>query len=165
MSTLRHVFREKIITPCDNFEKTVLSKTSALLFCKGQNVTKIKFIFNLFAENGKFTKTQNFSEFQFAWYLSASYVILAIRVDLGGNYADFSTLENDTIKGLLDACQNKDCEHLVEVVDKKYFGEDGSKEYFIEDFKQLFARPSKEDSLGFILTSKGIRWMLEKNNV
>lgn len=43
MSTLRHVFRKQIITSCDNFEKTILSKTSALLFCKAD---VLYFLFN-----------------------------------------------------------------------------------------------------------------------
>lgn len=43
MSTLRHVFRKQIITSCDNSGKTVLSKMSALLFCKAD---KSNFLFN-----------------------------------------------------------------------------------------------------------------------
>ena len=136
-----------------------------LLFCKGSNISKIKFLFDLFSVDGKFTNTSEFTEFQYSLYLAASYVILAIRVDLSGNYSDFQSMNTQEIKKLLDACENKDCKHLVEVINNKYFNEDGAKEYFIEDFKGLFSNSSKDQCFGFILTSAGIRYLLEQNNV
>lgn len=136
-----------------------------LLFCKGENIEKINFLFQLFATESKFTKTSEFSEFQYAIYLLASYCMLAVRVELAGSSDDFPSLEKDKIKQLLDACENKDCKNLVEVTDKRFFGDEGNKEYFLEDFKGLFQKANKEENLGFILTSKGIRYLLEKNNV
>lgn len=135
------------------------------LFCKGQNITKIKFLFDLFAKDAKFSKTSEFTDFQYAIYLAASYVMLAVRVDLVGATDDFQAMEKSKIKELLDACQERDCSNLVNVTDNRFFGEDGKKEYFIEDFKSLFTIAAKEESLGFILTSRGIRYLLEKNNV
>lgn len=137
----------------------------AFLFGKGMNVTKIKFLFELFAKEGKFTKSKEFSDFQYAMYLGASFTMLSVRVDLSNSSDEFPAIDKAELKKLLDACQEKDCKNLVDVIDKKFFGEDGKKEYFFEDFKNLFTHSVKEESLGFILSARGIRYLLEKNNV
>lgn len=166
MIKLYKKLNDKIKRGNENF---VFAKEHALipglLFCKSDNNTKIKFLFDLFSENSKFVKTSDFSDFQYAIYLAASYVILAIRVDLSGNYNEFVELDNNRIKTLLDACQEKDCKHLVEVIDSKFFTAEGTTEYYLQDFKGLFMKSNKDENFGFILTTKGIRHFLELNNV
>ena len=151
-------------------EGFVFKKWHALLFgfvyCKGENVSKIKFLFNLFAEESKFGKSSDFSDFQEALYLTCSYCTIAVRVELVESYSeDFPAVPQDELKKLLDACQQKDCQNLVTVTDNRFFGEDGRKEYFVEEFKTLFNKSNKEECLGFILSAKGIRYLMEKNNV
>lgn len=159
-------FTDKLKKEDENF---AFKKWHALLFgwlyCKGNNITKIKFLFDLFANEAKFAKNSDFTVFQKALYLLASYTLLTVRaMDINGT-DDFPNMDNAKIKELLDACQQKDCDNLVQVTDNRFFGEDGSKTYFIEDFKTLFTKANKEESLAFILSAKGVRYLLEKNNV
>ena len=113
--------------------------TLGLVYCKGDNISKIKFLFNLFANESKFGKSPEFTEFQEALYLICSYVSIAVRVDLAELYRqEFPPISTEDLKKLLDPCQHKDCKNLVQVIDNRIFGEDGSKSYFIEEFKILF---------------------------
>lgn len=138
----------------------------AFLYCKGQNITRAKFVYDLFAKDGKFGKSEDFSAFQYALYLTASFAALSTRTGMSESYEeDFPKLEKEKIKELLDACQEKDCKNLVTVIDNKFFGEDGSISYPFEDFIKLIKKSDKDESLGFILSSKGIRYFLEKYNV
>ena len=141
--------------------------TLGFVYCKGDNISKIKFLFNLFAdEESKLCKCSEFSEFQEALYLLCSYVAIAVRVDLAELYREeFISIPKEDLKKLLDPCQHKDCQHLVEVTDNRFFGVDGRKKYTIEEFKTVFSLSNKEECFGFILTSRGVRYLLEQNNV
>ena len=66
------------------------------------------------------------------------------------------------MKKLLDSSELKDSEHLVGVTNNLLFPTEG-KQYSYEEFKRIFEKG--ESSLGWLISAKGVRAMLEKNNV
>ena len=135
-----------------------------LLYCIGSSYAKTKALFNLFQENGELKKSEKFSDFLLALFIIPSYGMASARNKLG-KFNEIGILEKEKLKELLDTSELKDCQHLVEVVNKLIFGEDLSLSYNYESFKAKFTVDDKEKSLAFLLSPSGIRYMLQKNNV
>ena len=135
-----------------------------ILYCIGPNYVKIKSIYNLFKENDEIKSSKNFSEFLLALFIIASYGMASARNKLV-KFSEIGEMDTSKFKELLDSSELKDCQHLVEVVNKLIFGEDLSKSYNYQDFKMRFADDNKETSLAFLLSPSGVRYMLQKNNV
>lgn len=132
------------------------------LYCAGQFVQKCKLLFELFSNNGKLMQTESLSEFMLSLFLIASYCMLSARNKLA-TYEDIGEIDKETMKTILGNCELKDCENVLTVVNAALFEKD-KKEYTFTEFKELF-NDNEQTSLGWILSSQGIRSMLQKNNV
>lgn len=132
-----------------------------IVYCSGMNVAKIKIMYDLFSENGKFGKTEKWSRFCLALFLLPSYAMLSARNKLA-SYEEVGEFPKDVLKKLFDASELKDSMNLVNVLNKQLFGED-NRTYTYDHFKSLFKKG--ENSIGWMLTAKGIRKKLEENNV
>ena len=133
-----------------------------LLYCVGTNVSKIRILFDLFSDGGRLGKSSNLHEFLIALFLIPSYCMLYSSNKLSGR-EDLGEFPKETMKQLLDCCELKDSVNLVTVTEKMLFPIDG-KSYSYEEFKALFELKT-DASLGWLISPKGIRHMLEKNNV
>lgn len=131
-----------------------------LIYCSGSNVSKVRFLFNLFQENDSLAPSEEFKDFLLSLFLIPSYSLLYSRNKLASQ-SEIGEFPKDKMKELLDCCELKDSVNLVEVACKEIFISEQGIRY--SQFKELFER--KESSLGWILTAKGIRENLEKNNV
>lgn len=132
-----------------------------LLYCSGSNISKIRFLFDLFSESQKFSKSEALKSFLLGLYIIPAYCMIFARNKIGTKFSEIGEFDKATLKGLLDACELKDSIHLVDVTLESVFPFDQGMNY--EQFKHLFAR--KEESVGWLLTAKGVRALLEKNNV
>lgn len=135
-----------------------------LLYCIGPNYVKTKALFNIFQVNGELKSSENFTDFLLSLFIIPSYGMASARNKLG-KFNEIGVIEKDKLKELLDSSELKDCQHLVEVVNKLIFGNDLSLSYNYESFKAKFTVNNKDESLAFMLSPSGIRYMLQKNNV
>lgn len=135
-----------------------------ILYCNGYNFIKIKAIYNIFQQDDALKSSKNFSDFLLSLFIVASYGMVSARNKLK-KYDEIGDIENEKLKELLETSELKDCQHLVEVVNKLIFGEDLSKSYNYEEFKKRFKDKNKGTSLAFLLSPPGVRFMLQKNNV
>ena len=149
-------------------KNTIIKKKFAiaygLLYCIGPNYAKIKAIYNIFQQDDVLTSSQNFSDFLLALFLIPSYCMASARNKLV-KFSEIGDIEKSKLKELLDSSELKDCQHLVEVVNKMIFGNDLARSYNYQDFKIQFADTNKDTSLAFLLSPSGIRYMLQQNNV
>ena len=116
-----------------------------VLFCNGKNISKIKNIFEIFKNkttNNLEKNSNEFNDFILTLCLIPAYCTIYSR------------------NKLLDASELKDSVNLCKIVCEKIF-ENENVNY--EKWENLFV--DEENGIGFILSPKGIRNMLEKNNV
>ena len=135
-----------------------------ILYCKGHNYIKTKALFNIFQQNGEFKSSQKFNQFLLALFITASYGMVNAR-NKSSKFSEVGAIDKTILKELINSSELKDCENLVKVTNNLMFGEDLSKSYKYEDFKMKFSNENSENSFGFLLSSSGVRYMLEKNNV
>ena len=65
---------------------------------------------------------------------------------------------------MLNTCELKDSMHLVDVtIDTMFKGNEGGIDY--ETFKTKLQLQEKENGLGYLFSAKGVRKLLEANNV
>jgi hypothetical protein len=153
----------------ENADKNTIVKKGdviayGILYCAGANYVKTRALFNLFEENGEVKKSDAFSDFLLALFLTASYCMASARNKLK-KFNEIGPLEKDKLKELLEVSELKDCQNLVDVTNKLFFGEDLSLSLNYTNFKAKFADDDKNTSLAFILSPSGVRFMLKKNNV
>ena len=153
----------------ENADKNTIVKKGdviayGILYCAGANYVKTRALFNLFEENGEVKKSDAFSDFLLALFLTASYCMASARNKLK-KFNEIGPLEKDKLKELLEVSELKDCQNLVDVTNKLFFGEDLSLSLNYTNFKAKFADDDKNTSLAFILSPSGVRFMIKKNNV
>ena len=153
----------------ENADKNTIVKKGdviayGILYCAGANYVKTRALFNLFEENGEVKKSDAFSDFLLALFLTASYCMASARNKLK-KFNEIGPLEKDKLKELLEVSELKDCQNLEDVTNKLFFGEDLSLSLNYTNFKAKFADDDKNTSLAFILSPSGVRFMLKKNNV
>ena len=153
----------------ENADKNTIVKKGdviayGILYCAGANYVKTRALFNLFEENGEVKKSDAFSDFLLALFLTASYCMASARNKLK-KFNEIGPLEKDKLKELLEVSELKDCQNLVDVTNKLFFGEDLSLSLNYTNFKAKFADDDKNTSLAFLLSPSGVRFMLKKNNV
>ena len=133
-----------------------------MLFCLSTNIGKIKLLFDLFAnEEKKFTKSEELNEFLLTMFICSSYALVNSLYKLGKNHDDINKLSNEEMAQLLNASELKDIQNLLSKFNESFFEDKESLTY--DEFKNKFK--NKENGFGWIFSSKGIRFMLEKNNV
>lgn len=153
----------------DNADKNTIVKKGdviayGILYCTGPNYAKTRALFNLFQDKGEVKKSDAFSDFLLALFIIASYGMASARNKLK-KFNEIGGLEKEKLKELLAVSELKDCQYLVEVTNKLFFGENLSLSLNYANFKDKFADEDKKTSLAFILSPSGIRYMLQKYNV
>jgi hypothetical protein len=129
-----------------------------MVYCQSDTWTKINFIFDTFCnENNKLEASINFKTFLFVLILISSFASIICIQDLSNTYKDD-----------LQALTQEDFIHVLEVFDvndivriqtnfcQDFFGESGILSYLEYNEKIL------NNGFDWILTSAGIRYMLEK---
>ena len=152
----------------ENADKnTIVTKVHAIaygiLYCCGQNSTKVKTLFKLFQEDGKVKQNEMLDQFLLALAIIPSYGMASARQKLAKN-EEIGTITKEELTKLVNFSELKDCVNLVGIMNINLFGENKSDSLAYDQFKQKFDSESR-NSVNFMLTPKGIRYMLIQNNI
>ena len=135
-----------------------------LLYCAGANYIKIRALFNLFKKDDQLKPSDKFGEFLLSIFIISSYGMVSARNKLS-KFDEVGEIEKDKLKELIGTSELKDCQNMVEVTKKMLFGQDLSVGLSYQNFKDKFEVNDKDNSLAFLLTSSGVRYMIQKNNL
>ena len=135
-----------------------------LLYCAGANYIKIRALFNLFKKDDQLKPSDKFDEFILSLFIISSYGMVSARNKLS-KFEEVGEIEKDKLKELIGTSELKDCQNMVEVTKKMLFGQDLSVGLSYQNFKDKFEVNDKDNSLAFLLTSSGVRYMIQKNNL
>ena len=135
-----------------------------LLFCRGQNISKVKLFFDLFKdENEKFVKSDNLNDYLITTFFISSYCLLYVRSTLNLPLKSLPKIDNNLAHNLLNSngLTQKNCENLL-----KYFNDNFFDKEFLswDEFKTKF-NYNQINSFSWIFTTKGIRNKLEDKNL
>ena len=134
-----------------------------LLYCRGQNISKVKLFFDLFKnEEEKFVKSDNLDNYLIGIFFLASYSLLSTRTLINMPLQGLPKIEQNLACNLLNGngLAQKNCENLLKYFNKEFF----NKESFTwEEFKNKFGY--NDDSFSWIFSTKGIRSKLEDKNI
>jgi len=133
------------------------------ILCSCKNIQKIKILFNLFRNENILFYNEEFKNFLLCLFLISSYCMIYSRNKICNNYyQEIKGINFYSLKNFFDFNELNECYILVEYTLEKIFDFDLGKHLYYNDFKQLFN--SDKESLGWILSSKGIRYQLKKIN-
>jgi hypothetical protein len=136
-----------------------------VLYCNGTNISKIKNIFEIFknkSSNNIEKDSKEFNDFILSLCLIPAYCTIYSRNKLGNYTKELGEIQTDLLKKILDKSELKDSVNLYNIIINRMFPEN-KKEIDVYVWKSLFE--NKENGIGFILNPKGIRNMIELNNV
>ena len=133
-----------------------------LLYCRGQNISKVKLFFDLFKnDEEKYVKSENLDSYLIGIFFMASYSLLSVRTTINMPLQDLPKIQNNLAYDLLNrnGLSQKNSENLLKYFNKTFF----DKESFTwKEFKNKFGY--KKDSFSWIFSTKGIRSKLEDKN-
>lgn len=133
-----------------------------LLYCTGSNVSKARIFFNLFKEGDKMTNSEELKDFLLALFLIPAYCMLFVRYKFAKN-PEIGEFTKEEMQTVLNTCELKDSMHLVDVtIDTMFKGNESGIDY--EKFKAKLQEDEK-NGLGYLFSAKGVRRLLEINNV
>lgn len=132
-----------------------------LLYCNSRNVAKIKVFYDLFAKDGKLAPSKKLDDFVVSMFILSSYSLLSATKKLGLQYDFIGEIQDEDIKNCLNYSELKDSTSLLQIFNEKFF--ESNKEMTFSEVKCLFT--DKNDGLGWLFNTKGIRYMQEKYNV
>ena len=124
-----------------------------VFFCVSNIIGKVKLIFDLFKnEANKFTKSEELNLYLITSFITCSYCLVNAKYK-------FDRKNTDDLKDRLNVSELKDSKNLVKVFNEKFFDKE---ELSWEEFKEKF---KKDGGFQWLLSAKGIRKLLEENNV
>ena len=124
-----------------------------VIFCVSNVIGKVKLIFDLFKnEANKFTKSEELNLYLITSFITCSYCLVNAKYQ-------FDRKNTDDLKDRLNVSELKDSKNLVKVFNEKFFDKE---ELSWEEFKEKF---KKDGGFQWLLSAKGIRKLLEENNV
>ena len=135
-----------------------------LLFCRGQNISKVKLFFDLFKdENEHFGKSDILDNYLISLFIISSYCLLSIRMTINNPGKELPKIENNLAYNLLNSngLAQKNCENLLKYFNDKFFEKEN---YTWDEFKKKF-NENKNESFSWIFSTKGIRSKLEDKNI
>jgi hypothetical protein len=135
-----------------------------LLFCRGQNISKVKLFFDLFKdENERFGKSDILDNYLISLFIISSYCLLSIRMTINNPGKELPKIENNLAYNLLNSngLAQKNCENLLKYFNDKFFEKEN---YTWDEFKKKF-NENKNESFSWIFSTKGIRSKLEDKNI
>ena len=134
-----------------------------LLFCRGQNISKIKLFFDLFkGEDGNFVKSENLDNYLISIFFIASYCLLSVRISLNCPQQNLEKIGNNLAHDLLNGngLTQQNCESLLAYFNKNFFDKE---KLTWDEFKKKFG--NKKQSFSWIFSTRGIRSKLEDKNL
>ena len=130
-----------------------------LLFCRGQNISKVKLFFDLFkGENEHFVKSENLDNYLISIFFISSYCLLSVRSSLNCPEQNLAKIGNNLAHDLLNGngLAQKNCESLLKYFNKNFFDKE---KLTWDEFKKKFG--NKKQSFSWIFSTRGIRSKLE----
>ena len=135
-----------------------------ILFCVGANYVKIRALFNLFKKDEILKDSEKLDEFLLSLFIIAGYGMANARNKLS-KFDEIGRIENEKFKELINTSELKDSQNMVQITKKMLFGQDLSVSLNYQNFKDKFELNDKDNSLAFLLSPSGCRYMQQKNNV
>ena len=135
-----------------------------LLFCRGQNISKVKLFFDLFKdENENFVKSDNLNDYLMTIFFISSYCLLDVRSKINMPLKNLPKIENNLAYNLLNGngLAQKDCENLLKYFNDNFFDKES---FSWDEFKTKFDY-NQNNFFSWIFTTKGIRSKLENKNL
>jgi hypothetical protein len=130
-----------------------------LLFCRGQNISKVKLFFDLFKDdNEHFVKSDDLNNYLIGLFLISSYCLLSVRTTFNCPELNLPKIGNNLAHDLLNGYgfTQKDSENLLEYFNTNFFDKE---QLTWDEFKSKFG--NNKQSFSWIFSSKGIRNKLE----
>ena len=129
------------------------------LFCKTNNINKIKLFFDLFKnEKEIFIPSENLNEFLICSFLISSYCLINAKKKLCQINPTIPEMSLEDLKTLLSNSELKDCQNLVKIFNINFFF--NKKAFTWKEFKAKFIG---NYGFGWIFSTKGIRQKLQEN--
>ena len=135
-----------------------------ILFCVGANYVKIRALFNLFKKDEILKDSEKLDEFLLSLFIIAGYGMASARNKLS-KFDEIGGIEKEKFKELINTSELKDSQNMVQITKKMLFGQDLSVSLNYQNFKDKFELNDKDNSLAFLLSPSGCRYMQQKNNV
>jgi hypothetical protein len=135
-----------------------------ILFCVGANYVKIRALFNLFKKDEILKDSEKLDEFLLSLFIIAGYGMANARNKLS-KFDEIGGIEKEKFKELINTSELKDSQNMVQITKKMLFGQDLSVSLNYQNFKDKFELNDKDNSLAFLLSPSGCRYMQQKNNV
>lgn len=132
-----------------------------ILYCFS-NIAKVHMIFNLFKSGEVIGYSEKFSDFLLSLFILGSYGLANARYKTS-KYEEVGSIDQNNLREYLQIFELKDSQNLVNITNKKIFGENLTDQLSYENFKAKFNK--SDDSIGYILNASGIRDMQKLNNV
>ena len=135
-----------------------------LLYCRGQNISKVKLFFNLFKdENENFVKSDNLELFLLTLFFISSYCLLSLRSSMNLPLQNLPKLNTNEAQNLLNSngLTQKNCENLLKYFNKNFFDKES---FSWEETKKKFDYYQKINFC-WIFSTQGIRSKLEDKNL
>lgn len=159
---LKQIQLENGISEDEIDENTIMKKHVAiiygLLFCGGDDWLKVRVFFSLFKDNGKLKKSEDLDYFLFMLFTTATYAMCYSRNQLS-KYKNLGEVNKDEMDNAMKIFQMNTTKSLVEYTNKLLFGNEENNELFYELFRKRCEITDKKESLSFLFSSKGIRYM------
>ena len=144
----------------DRITKKILISLG-VLYCISDVVGKIKLIFDLFkSDKDKFVKSDELDKYLLSTFLICSYCMLSARKNIVSSNKDIPKMKEEDFKKCLKVSKLNDAENLVRIFNETFFDKE---ELSWSEYRQKFEQ--KENGFQWILAPKGIRKMLEENDV
>ena len=135
------------------------------LFCKSSNINKINILFNLFKnKENLFEFSNELKIFLLSLFLISSYCLLYSINKLSENYNEIKQIDKQTMKEFVNISELKDNINLINISLNEIF-DNNINVNKINYNNFLIKFDSNKNSLGWILSTKGIRNKLETNNI
>ena len=135
-----------------------------ILFCVGANYVKIRALFNIFKKDEILKDSEKLDEFLLSLFIIAGYGMANARNKLS-KFDEIGGIEKEKLKELINTSELKDSQNMVQITKKMLFGQDLSVSLNYQNFKDKFELNDKDNSLAFLLSPSGCRYMQQKNNV
>lgn len=129
-----------------------------ILFCKTNNINKIKIFFDLFKnEKEIFIQSNELNEYLLSSFLISSFCLISAKKKLSQTNPTIPEFSLEEIQSLLQNANLEDCINLVNYFNKNFF----NKNIFYR-WDQFIQKFEDENGFGWIFSSKGIRQKLQE---
>lgn len=130
-----------------------------ILFCKTNNINKIKIFFDIFKnEKEIFIQSNELNEYLLCSFLISSFCLISAKKKLSQINPTIPEFSLEEIQSLLQHSNLENCINLVNYFNQNFFNKNVF--YRWDQFKQKF---EGENGFGWIFSTKGIRQKLQEN--